>query len=297
MANTLYDFLPTEPSNSTSGGVNTAEGQNPSTVNDALRVWKQLLARFIDDAGAVNTVGGTANAITVITAQHFDGYGATAGKIGNGTLLAIKASAANTGAATLNVNAIGAKAIRRQGDSAVQADDWAAGSTIILKYDTAYNSGAGAWVLLNPAAPGAPGAASTTVAGLIEIAIAAEYRAGTDTTRGLGVAEVWGAANFVNLGNVSGSYTLNFSTGINFKLAATGNITLSGSNMKAGQSGLIEFYHSGAARTLSLNDGNFNTDDGAALSLSTTSGWTDALSYFVGSDGQALLTVVARNRN
>ena len=75
MANSIYDFLPSEATDSQTGGVNTAEGQNPSTVNDAQRNWKQLVAKFIDDLGGVNTVGGTATAVTVTAAQGWDGYG------------------------------------------------------------------------------------------------------------------------------------------------------------------------------------------------------------------------------
>lgn len=164
MANTLYDFASSEPSNSVSGGVNTAEGQNPSTVNDALRNWKQLEAKFLDDLGGVNVVTGT-NTIAVTAAQPFDGYGSGAGKVANGTLLTIKAVNANTDAATLNVNSIGAKKMRRQGDSALAANDILAGGVYLLRYDTAYDAANGAWVLLNPAgATAAQGALADTAA-------------------------------------------------------------------------------------------------------------------------------------
>lgn len=152
----IYDFLNTEASSSTTGGVNAAEGQDPSTVNDGIRQLKQLLAAFIDDLGAVNTVGGTATAVTVTLAQGFTAYGTGAGEIGNGTVIALKMSAAATGAATLNVNSIGAKKIRRQGDTAIVANDWLANGIVLLRYDTAYDGATGAWVLLNPATASSP---------------------------------------------------------------------------------------------------------------------------------------------
>jgi hypothetical protein len=60
---------------------------------------------------------------------------------------------ANTGAATLNVTvptagALGAKAIRRQGDTALSANDMLANGIYLLRYSSTYNT-TGAWVLLN----------------------------------------------------------------------------------------------------------------------------------------------------
>lgn len=150
-ANSIYDLLTTEPSNSTSGGWNAAENQAPSTVNDGIRAGKQLIAAWLDDLGAVNTVAGTSTAITTTLTQGFTAYGTGAGQIGNGTIIAIKTGSAATGATTINVNTIGAKAIRRQGDFAVDVGDWPANAVILLRYDTTYNSAAGAWVLLNAA--------------------------------------------------------------------------------------------------------------------------------------------------
>ena len=65
---------------------------------------------------------------------------------------------AATGATTLNVTVpgagpLGAKAIRRQGDTAIQADDWPANAVLFLRYDASYNGAAGAWVLMGIPAP------------------------------------------------------------------------------------------------------------------------------------------------
>lgn len=155
MGNTVYDFKPSEASNSTTGGVNTAEGQGASTLNDALRAQKQLIAKWLDDLAGVNTVTGSATAIAVATAQVFTAYGDAPGQIDNGTVLVIKMAAAATGAATVAVDGLTAKKVRRQGDTAIQANDWVAKGYLILRFDTAYDAGfgAGAWVLLNAAVP------------------------------------------------------------------------------------------------------------------------------------------------
>lgn len=165
MANSIYDFLPSEATDSQTGGVNTAEGQNPSTVNDAQRNWKQLVAKFIDDLGGVNTVGGTATAVTVTAAQGWDGYGSGEGQIDTGAVLALKMGADATGAATLAVNSLTAKKIRKQGDVAVAAGDWVQNGIYLLRYDTAYDASSGAWVLLNPA-----GAAAADLAAYLKLA-------------------------------------------------------------------------------------------------------------------------------
>lgn len=148
----LSDYSPTPASNTDIDGVDStgATGRVKDGDNYTRSVMSHL-AKFYDDLGAVNTVGGTATAITVTAAEGWTAYGSSANQIDTGTILAIKTGSAATGAATLNVNGIGAKAIRGQGDVAIQANDWIAGSILLLRYDASFNGAAGAWVLLNPA--------------------------------------------------------------------------------------------------------------------------------------------------
>jgi hypothetical protein len=102
--------------------------------------------------------------------------------------------------------------------------------------------------------------ASTTVKGVIEIATAAEFRTGTDTARGLGVAEVWSAAGIVALTDGT-NIAVDLATGINFGGASNGVLLLGGtrnlsapSNVtKNGQSGILWFGATGSTRTLTLN--------------------------------------------
>lgn len=146
----LSDYSPTPASNTDIDGVDStgATGRVKDGDNYTRSVMSHL-AKFYDDLGAVNTVGGTATAITVTAAEGWTAYGSSANQIDTGTILAIKTGSAATGAATLNVNGIGAKAIRGQGDVAIQANDWIAGAILILRYDASFNGAAGAWVLAN----------------------------------------------------------------------------------------------------------------------------------------------------
>lgn len=68
-------------------------------------------------------------------------------------VVTFEASANNTTAATLNISALGAKAIRKMvagADVAVASGDILDGGRYILNYDAAANSGNGAWILFNP---------------------------------------------------------------------------------------------------------------------------------------------------
>lgn len=138
----IYDWSTTAADNDDADSlVNWLEGQTPGSVNNSARAMMKRVAEFLDDLGGVGTVGGTADALTLTSAI---------GALASGKVVAFKAASANTGAATINVNSLGAKAIRRKGDTALSANDILANGRYIAVYDTAYNSAAGAWVLLNP---------------------------------------------------------------------------------------------------------------------------------------------------
>ncbi|HXE39918.1 MAG TPA: hypothetical protein VN639_15745 [Azonexus sp.] len=156
MGVSVYDYLLSEATSSQTGGWNTAEGQAPSTVNDGMRQHKQNVAAFLDDIHAVNTVAGSGDAITVTLAQGFTAYGTAAGQIMTGVGIRLIAPGTNTGAATLNVNAIGTKKIRKISagvESALAAGDIASGDTVFLIYRSTADTGTGAWILLSSSAP------------------------------------------------------------------------------------------------------------------------------------------------
>jgi hypothetical protein len=129
-------------------------------------------------------------------------------------------------------------------------------------------------------------AGTTSAAGVLEIATSAEWRTGTDTARGLGVAETWGAAAEVTLTDAA-TIAVDFATGINFVVTLTANRAMGNpTNEKVGQSGYIRIVQdAGGTNTLS-----FGTDwefaGGVAPSISTGGNDQNMLFY----------TVIASNR-
>jgi hypothetical protein len=147
MAANVYDWSKTAASNSNAdSGINWAEGQDPGSVNDSARQMMGRVAEFRDDITGTITAGGTANALTVTANSGFT-------TLANGRMVAFIAASDNTGAATLNVNGIGAKSIRRMdatGDVPLVGTEIQAGGIYIVQYNTAVNGGAGGWSLVNP---------------------------------------------------------------------------------------------------------------------------------------------------
>lgn len=96
--------------------------------------------------------------------------------------------------------------------------------------------------------------ASTGAKGIAEQATAAEYRAGTDTTRFIGVAEAWAAAVPISLTDAA-TIALDFGSFLNFAVCTlAGNRALGDpTNVKAGQPFILGFIGSGSTRTLTLH--------------------------------------------
>lgn len=106
------------------------------------------------DLGSVVTVGGTADAITVTLAS-------APSALADGMRFTFNASAANTGATTLNVtpaggSAFGAKKVMKWSagsEAELSAGDISAANALVeVIYDTARNGAAGAWMILGSAA-------------------------------------------------------------------------------------------------------------------------------------------------
>lgn len=147
----IQDLSTSEASNSQTGGWNTAENQDPSTVNDGLRRGKEILAAFYDDLGGVNTVGGTADVLTVALASVAGTSSISA--YATGHMFTFKSASANTTSVSVNVNGIGAKHIRKIAggtDAALVQGDILAAVPYSVVYDAAANSAAGAYIIKNP---------------------------------------------------------------------------------------------------------------------------------------------------
>lgn len=148
----LQDWSSTAANNTDVGSIDWAEGMSPGSVNDSARAMMADVAKWRDDtSGALTTAGGT-TAYTLTTNCTFTAYA-------DGMRLSVVANATNTGASTLNVDSVGAKALRKvtsSGEVALAAGDIKQAGHYILQYDASANSAAGAWIVLNPT-PGSSG--------------------------------------------------------------------------------------------------------------------------------------------
>lgn len=143
----IWDWSITASNNSNSdSGINWAEGQAPSTVNNSARVMMARLKELLNDLGGVATSGGTSSSMTLTASSAFTAYA-------DGIRVSFKAAASNPSTATLNVNGIGAKLIVKMtayGESALAGGEIQEDGIYEFVYSTALNSGAGAWLILNP---------------------------------------------------------------------------------------------------------------------------------------------------
>lgn len=140
--NTYADLSVTPANNADLLNQNATGSANANTIDTLIQNFAGMTARYYGDVGGLGTVGGSANAITITSLSTYQA-------LASGMQIAFKASAANTGAATLNLDGNGVKKIRRKGDTALAAGDIAANGRYLLQYDEAYDTAAGAWVLMN----------------------------------------------------------------------------------------------------------------------------------------------------
>ena len=129
MGGTL-DYSTTVGSNTTVGGVNIAEGMQAGLMNDALRAAMADSKKWQLDWSGIVTAG-TSNAYTITSNQGIAAYA-------DGLRFTFRADRNNTGAATLNVDSRGAKALRKVTGgalAAVAADDIVAEAVYDVVYD------------------------------------------------------------------------------------------------------------------------------------------------------------------
>lgn len=253
----LYDWSTTASNNTDVDGVDINEGCAPANLNNADRAIMANMAAFWKLIGGAITTGGSSNAYTLTTGFSF-------AALVNGFPLGFEANHTNTGAATLAVDGLTAKAIRRADNSALLAGDITSGGFYILSYE----SGSDTFKLRGGGTPAA-------------FATAAQWRTGTDAVTALGPANTWAAAAEVTLTDAA-TIAVDLSTFINAVVTLGGNRTLGNpTNEKVGQSGVIRIVQDGTgSRTLAYGS-DWEFAGGVAPVLSTAAGAQDLLFYHV----------------
>lgn len=120
----IWDLSTTDSSNTG----RFPENMLPGAVNDGMRALEGMIARWRNDLTAYTATAGAANAYTLSLNQS--GIAAYA----TGLYVTFAANHTNTGAATLNVNGLGAKAIHR-GGAALAGGEIVSGERYAAIYD------------------------------------------------------------------------------------------------------------------------------------------------------------------
>jgi len=139
MALPFFNWSRTASNNATADStVNWQEGQAPSSVNDSARAMMASTAAFRDDIAGAIVTAGTSTAYTVTSYQVFDTLAHMSGQ-----MIAFTPHTQNTGACTLNVDGLGAKALRSAPNVELPSGTILQGTP----YVATYNNTDGAWYL------------------------------------------------------------------------------------------------------------------------------------------------------
>jgi len=138
MGGTL-DYSTTAGSNTTVGGVSIAEGMQAGLVNNGMRAMMADSRKWQLDWSGIVTAGA-GNAYTITSNQGIAAYA-------DGLRFSFKADRNNTGAATLNVDSRGAKALRKVAGGALAA---VAANDIVAEvaYDVVYDLSSDVFVIV-----------------------------------------------------------------------------------------------------------------------------------------------------
>ena len=104
------------------------EGMNYSDVNNVGRENMAVVARYFKDINGSLATTGAANTYAVTLNAGYSAYF-------DGMVFSAQVNVANTGASTINVNALGAKAIVNGSGSALVSGDLIAGQVYVFSYD------------------------------------------------------------------------------------------------------------------------------------------------------------------
>lgn len=143
----IQDWSTTAGSNTDIDGVDIGEGCDPANINNAIRLAMANVAAFRDLIGGGRVSAGTANAQTLSTGLALEDYQA-------GLLIGFRAGPGltTTGACTMDVDGLGATAVKTVAGADPPSGAISAGGIHLL----AYEATAGVLILLNPK-PGSGG--------------------------------------------------------------------------------------------------------------------------------------------
>jgi microcystin-dependent protein len=135
----FFKWSKTASNNATADAtINWAEGQAPSTVNDSARAMMAAAAKYRDDVAGIIPTGGTSTAYTLTSNQGFDSLANMSGK-----MVALIPHATNGATVTLNVDGLGAKALRSAPGVELPAGVLIQGTP----YCAVYNNSTTEWIL------------------------------------------------------------------------------------------------------------------------------------------------------
>ena len=135
----FFKWSKTASNNATADAtINWAEGQAPSTVNDSARAMMAAAAKYRDDVAGIIPTGGTSTAYALTSNQGFDSLANISGK-----MVALIPHATNGATVTLNVDGLGAKALRSAPSVELPAGVLIQGTP----YCAVYNNSTTEWIL------------------------------------------------------------------------------------------------------------------------------------------------------
>jgi hypothetical protein len=114
------------------------EGMLGGSINDSGRAMQGVLARWFADINGSLASSGSLNAFTVTSSR-------TIASLVDGTRLTFRANHSITGAATLNLNTLGAKDIKRFNGSALASGDIISGQPV----DVIFSSALDDWIMVS----------------------------------------------------------------------------------------------------------------------------------------------------
>lgn len=127
----IYDWSVTAANNDNAdANINWTEGQAANSVNNSARAEMAAFAAFLAQINGATSSTGSANAYAFASAA-----GNTITAYAAGNIICFKANHTNTGSATLNVDTLGAKTLKKYGDTNLAANDIETGDLVFCQYD------------------------------------------------------------------------------------------------------------------------------------------------------------------